>query len=890
MVYRLERFFRDVAAVLVLFALATAVVVPGPAYAKTRQYDILPAPQWVQAIAVEPNGKLTTDAKDGTAYLLVDRQIRIQHGWSEYDRYVTRAVNAAGVDDASQITIDFDPALDHLILHAVTVRRGAHVIDELRNGRIEVLQRESELEQGLLDGSLTFHLLMSDVRVGDTIDESYTIEHRDPTLGNRFFARVMTRWSSPVARSHLRVLLPQTARLAVGGPEPTAPVKQRGSGWRTLEWNWSALPAVETVDDTPSWYQQYPVIQFSQFTSWKEVVRDTLPLFSFSARDPEVAAVSRRLKASAATESGRALAAARFVQEKIRYTGLELGSGAFRPRSPGEVLRSRYGDCKDKALLAVALLRALGIDAAPALVSTRWQGHLDEQLPSPGDFDHAIVRLRLAGKTYWIDVTETAQGGDLETLDQASYGKALVISPGVAALEAMPVPVPAKPLVAATEVFDLRAGMEAEAPYTVSTIYRGSRANDLRRKLRRTSAAELGETYLNYYKGRYPGISAVRAPDIHDDPLANEIRVNETYRISHPFASQSSGRRRFELEPEVIDDYAQSTDQPVRAAPLSLDYPVDVTQRTMVRLPSYFPIKDEVVKIDQPAFHYESSLTHKGNDVLFVARYRTLADVVPRDQLDAFLDKLGKARGDGSLQFTSYDHAPHNENLTVDEAMLKSAEAITGGPAAGTDNAISMPSIVTLALSLAFGIWCGWRVLCYDPLPKQAEENAPAGIRGFLVLPAIGAVLGPVGALWVMVEWVKLSQLRIWHVLPSMGATSYQSWRYLAYLALLATICVTLVCSCVYANLFFRKRSSAPVINVALMWTSWLYTLGIGLFGAALGLHNHSFTRPVGEACLQAVIAGAWSLYMFRSQRVKATFISRRPAAIRESSQPMTVE
>jgi transglutaminase-like putative cysteine protease len=852
---------------LVLFAIATFAVGEA-AVASTRQYSVAPAPDWVEPMTLSNHGRLPRNPQGDRAYLLVDRQFRVKNGWSAYRRYVSEVVNPAGVEDASQLTIDFDPQLDHLILHAVKVRRGNEVINELRHGRIEVLHRESELEQGILDGSLTFHLLMSNVRVGDMIDVSYTIEHHEPALGNRFFERVTTRWDEPVAHSRLRVLIPEKEPLFVGGTEPSAPVKERKRGWQILEWNWNALPGVVADDDAPSWYQQYPAIQFSQFPNWGSVVRASLPLYSFNTRDPELAALVEHLKSSAKTQSGRALAAVRFVQEKIRYTGLELGSGAFRPRPPGEVLRSRYGDCKDKSLLAVALLRAMGFDAAPALVSTRWRGHLDEQLPSAGDFDHAIVRLRLEGKTYWIDVTETAQGGVLETLQQADFGKSLVISPGVTTLEPIAPQVPAQPLVTASAVFDLRAGLSAEGSYTISTVYRGSEADGLRSRLRRTSAAELGEGYLNYYKGRYPEIRAAGPPVIHDDPLANVITVNEAYRIAHPFESRP-GERRFELEPEIIEDFAQKPRQVARNAPLELDYPVNVAEQIRIRLPRYFPIKDEVVKIDHPTFRYESRVSHLGNDVLFDAQYRTLADEVPRNELERFVDRIEDVRQDGMLQFTSSDPSPHEGTRTRTVTFVRA------------DAGVGVPSMLTLAVALAFGIWCGWRVFRYDPTPERARENAPSGIRGFLVLQAIAVSLAPLVILFVLAVWLMLSNSRVWQ---GLGATSYRPWCNYAYLILLAAICVQLVVSFVSAVLFFSKRSSAPGVIVAIMWFGWFVSLGMELFGSAIGIHSYSLTKSVADASEQLIAVVLWSLYLLRSQRVKATFISRRLARVSHPS------
>jgi transglutaminase-like putative cysteine protease len=41
----------------------------------------------------------------------------------------------------------------------------------------------------------------------------------------------------------------------------------------------------------------------------------------------------------------------------VRYTGVEFGEAAIVPRKPSETLERRFGDCKDKAPLLVAMLR-----------------------------------------------------------------------------------------------------------------------------------------------------------------------------------------------------------------------------------------------------------------------------------------------------------------------------------------------------------------------------------------------------------------------------------------------------------------------------------------------------------------------------------------------------
>lgn len=638
------------------------------AHAESSRYEITPEPDWVRDMpAGSEAAAAEADASGGTANLLVDRQIHIQDGWSEYDRYVMRVVNPAGIGDASQVTIDFDPELDHLRIHSVTLRRGAETIDELKQGRTELLQRESRLEQAVLDGTLTFHLLMSDVRVGDVVDCRYTIEHHNPAWGNRFFGRVLVRWDDPVQRSRLRVLVRANAPLYFRAGGVGGPVLRRRDDWESLEWNWVRLPGVAAEADAPSWYEQYPAIQFSQFADWSQVVDAELPLFAVrEGQSPELASIVAQLRSGSATDAGRVLAALRFVQEQVRYTGVEIGTGAYRPSPPNEVLRRRYGDCKEKALLTVTLLRALEIDAAPALVSSRWQHHLSDRLPSPADFDHAIVRVRLGHETYWVDPTLTAQGGRLESLVQADFGEALVIAPGVRQPEPISSAAPPWPLVASNAIFDLRAGFDHGAKLTVSTVYRGSAADELRRVLRRSSPAQLGMQYLNYYRTRYSDIRSQSAPDFRDDLAANEITVEESYVLAHPFEAASPGESQLALAADLIGEYLASPTRSVRTTPLSLHRHVHIAERITVRLPHPLPIDRSSVTIDAPAFRYQSRVSRAGNDMTFDFAYQALADDVPVDELESFLSKLDAARQDARLTLVYRDSQPR---LTVGAAV-----------------------------------------------------------------------------------------------------------------------------------------------------------------------------------------------------------------------------
>ncbi|MEI9969999.1 MAG: transglutaminase-like domain-containing protein [Terracidiphilus sp.] len=90
-----------------------------------------------------------------------------------------------------------------------------------------------------------------------------------------------------------------------------------------------------------------------------------------------------------------------YLDREVRYTGIEFGEAAIVPHDPAETLAKKYGDCKDKATLLVAMLRAAGIPANVALLNV--ESRIDSPLDLPG-MGHVRSRNCLcAGKKSNLD-------------------------------------------------------------------------------------------------------------------------------------------------------------------------------------------------------------------------------------------------------------------------------------------------------------------------------------------------------------------------------------------------------------------------------------------------------------------------------------------------------
>ncbi|WP_242539825.1 DUF3857 domain-containing transglutaminase family protein [Trinickia mobilis] len=87
-----------------------------------------------------------------------------------------------------------------------------------------------------------------------------------------------------------------------------------------------------------------------------------------SASDPAVVRFAQALAANAPDARTKARVLYDWMRANVRYVALFLGETAAMPHRVTDILRNRYGDCKDHVALYGALLAAVGIRSEPALI------------------------------------------------------------------------------------------------------------------------------------------------------------------------------------------------------------------------------------------------------------------------------------------------------------------------------------------------------------------------------------------------------------------------------------------------------------------------------------------------------------------------------------------
>lgn len=566
----------------------------------------IPAPKQARLRAVE----------DGEYDLLEDTQVDATGDFATtFRREANKVVDRQGLEAAAQSKISFDPAIQRLIVHRVALWRDGRMIDQTATASIDLMRRESELDDGIITGERTALIRLSDVRVGDVVDIAWSWKDTGGAWRGHFFDTASLGWSVPTGLTRYRLTMPAGrplfARAFAKAPAPTA---RRVGDNIVREWRVLDPEPVSDATASPKWWNPWARVSLATMGDWHTIDAWSQPFYAqdlslpadFAERVDAIAAAARDPKR-------RTIAALRLVQDSIRYTSLSVGAGSFVPHAPAVTVRNGFGDCKDKTLLLVAVLRRLGVSAWPALTDTEQGQALDRIQPAANAFDHVIVLATIAGRDYWLDPTMDHQGGTLDTLAPLGYGFALPLRPGQDRLVAIPNPVPAAPTMRKIEHYTLDDdGMTID----LHTIYTVDEADIERARLARDGLAKTERNELEAYRSSYPGLVGSGSVGIADDRDANRLVVHHRFTLPATADDYARTTRSLEIQADTLRDLYKRPGGPARDAPVAMTFSVNRTHRIIVEVAGFRPSLSGLESSHGPGFDFAASSHHDGDKLV----------------------------------------------------------------------------------------------------------------------------------------------------------------------------------------------------------------------------------------------------------------------------------
>ncbi|WP_267419092.1 MULTISPECIES: DUF3857 domain-containing protein [unclassified Sphingomonas] len=441
-----------------------------------------PAPDWVKpAPAIDTAA--VTDASP--VVLLLDNQQRLQGGevWT-YADVATRVATSEMLGQAGTVSLPWQPAGGDLIVHRAEIIRGTEHIDLLKSGKgFSVIRREQQLEQRQLDGMLTATMPVEGLRVGDIVHLTFSITRRDAVLKGQMqgFTGLQTL-PLRLGYARARLLWPKADQVHWKvSADGAAPVEADVGGYHELTLALPLPKLAELPADAPMRFRKLSLLEASSFPDWASVAAVMAPLYATDgliAPGSPLAAEVTRIKTAESDPLKRTALALRLVQEQVRYLFNGMDQGNYVPQTPAQTWSLRYGDCKAKTVLLLALLHAMAIDAEPVLASSQLGDLLPTRLPAPGAFDHVLVKATVAGDTLWLDGTDNgARLADLH--DTPPFRYVLPVRAVGAALMPIAMRPNGRPDLDMAIELDESAGVNLPAPMTATVTLRGRLAETI---------------------------------------------------------------------------------------------------------------------------------------------------------------------------------------------------------------------------------------------------------------------------------------------------------------------------------------------------------------------------------------------------------------------------
>jgi tetratricopeptide (TPR) repeat protein/transglutaminase-like putative cysteine protease len=596
----------------------------------SNELHLGPPPQWVNPTPL-PSAGTTTQA--AVKVLLVDQQMKLTpQTVTHYVESAVRIQTPQGLSTMGTITLAWNPDTDVLTVHRIHILRGQKVIDVLGSGQtFTIARRETNLDYATLDDTLTAILQPSDLRVGDTLDLAYTIERTDPVLAGASADEAEVPPQVPISKLHISALWPSTYPVRWQSTEALTGIQQTHEGGMSgITLSMSDVQPILQPKQAPLRFLIDRRIDVSGVRSWQDLAKLFAPLYEHAAQlspNSPLQAEIARIRATTPDPKARAALALALVEDKIRYVLLAMNDGGLIPADADRTWSRRYGDCKGKSVLLLALLQGLGIEARPVVVSTRAGDGLDARLPMSQLFDHVLVEATIDGQVYWLDATRLGDRS-LDHLHVPYYHWGLPLVPQGAELVKM-VPAPlASPMTETTISVDASTGVARPVPFHVETILHDDSAIVTQQRLANLTPEQLDAGLRAFWSRQYDFVTIRSVAATYDEKNDVErVTMDGTAKLDWsggqyaPVGLGIGYDANFERQPGPHHD-----------APFALPYPLYDRNTVTIKLPhdgAGFSISGDDVDRTLGGIEYRRHSRIEGGVFTAVASTRSVAPEFP---------------------------------------------------------------------------------------------------------------------------------------------------------------------------------------------------------------------------------------------------------------------
>ncbi len=409
------------------------------------------------------------------------------------------------------------------------------------------------------------------------------------------------------------------------------PKVSQANGAVSYTWEFKNIPQIIPESQMPAESEINPAMLFSNFNSWQEIYNWWWGLAKDKiAADSVIKEKVKELTKDKNSGEDSARAIYNFCAQNIRYVAVEYGQAGYEPHSAGEVLKNKYGDCKDQAILLVTMLKEAGISAWPVLIATRSEYDLRDDFPSML-FNHCIAAVSVKDKLIFLDPTaETCSFEDLPADDQNR--KVLLFKEDKYEIHSTPLQPARRNIIKQETLVKIKAG---EGIWSTKSIFALGIYEQAQRYwliytppelIRRQIEERIQESSIGSSLEKY------EIKNLKD--LNNHVTLN--YDFAGPEYFINAGKLRILPEYSGIDTFMVAQDK--RRYPV--DFAVLDTKENIVtiELPPGFSLKylPENIEIENPWFKFMVKYSHKKSKIFFTQRIEAAKRMISENEYPEF--------------------------------------------------------------------------------------------------------------------------------------------------------------------------------------------------------------------------------------------------------------
>jgi hypothetical protein len=341
---------------------------------------------------------------------------------------------------------------------------------------------------------------------------------------------------------------------------------------------------------------------------------------------PEITAFTQSLIAGSPDFYANLSRITDIIQKNIRYFVVSRGISGYQANHAADIFRNRYGDCKDKTTLLIAMLRVAGINAYYMPVDDR-RGIVDPDAPSLYG-NHMITAIEIPpdvndprlmaitkghdGRRYLIfdPTNERTPVGNLPSYLQGSYGT-LAAGPASQVL--------ALPILPPEANGNLRKGsftLAADGTLTgqVDSMHAGVEGAEIRLSLKDSDEKERREALETSVAHDVPGVVLNSFQYVQPTELDKPMELQ--YKLTAAQFAHQAGPLLL-VRPRVVGSHAIPFNDKPRSVPIDLNATGRWRDSFDITLPPGYVVDEtpDPINLDLDFASYHSTVTAKGDQL-----------------------------------------------------------------------------------------------------------------------------------------------------------------------------------------------------------------------------------------------------------------------------------